>query len=98
VVEEFDSKVGLELLRCIHVNDSKVELGANLDRHATLGEGELGERGLSVFLSEPAFERMPAILETGREGHGPELEDIETAKRLRRRGRAARRRRKDARR
>ena len=92
VLEDFDAKVGMKLLRCVHVNDSKVGLGANLDRHATLGEGELGERGLSVFLSEPAFERMPAVLETGREGKAPELEDLEHARRLRKRGLAARRR------
>jgi deoxyribonuclease IV len=92
VVKEFDSKVGLDFLRCTHVNDSKVGLGANRDLHATLGEGELGERGLSVFLSEPAFDGLPMILETGREGEQLALEDVEHAKRLRRRGLAARRR------
>ena len=94
VLEEFDAKVGMQLLRCVHVNDSKVGLGANQDRHATLGDGELGAHGLRVFLSEPAFDSLPAILETGREGHGPELEQIELARRLRRNGLAARRRRK----
>ena len=94
VLEEFDAKVGMQLLRCVHVNDSKVGLGANQDRHATLGDGELGAPGLRVFLSEPAFDSLPAILETGREGHGPELEQIELARRLRRNGLAARRRRK----
>jgi len=94
VLEDFEARVGMKLLRCVHVNDSKVGLGANQDRHATLGDGELGERGLRVFLSEPAFEGLPAILETGREGHGPELEQIELARRLRRSGLATRRRRK----
>ena len=59
VVDEFDAKVGLERLRCVHVNDSKVPLGANVDRHAPLGAGELGERGLAVFLSEPRFDGLP---------------------------------------
>ena len=92
VLGEFDSKVGLDLLRCVHVNDSKVELGANRDLHALLGEGEIGERGLSVFLSEPAFDDMPMLLETGRDG-APSAEDVQHAKRLRKRGLAARRRR-----
>jgi deoxyribonuclease-4 len=94
VVDEFDAKVGLDRLRCIHVNDSKVPLGANLDRHANLGEGELGDRGLSVFLSEPRFDAMPALIETGEgpDGHGPGPADVEKAKRLRQRGLAARRR------
>jgi deoxyribonuclease-4 len=94
VIDEFDAKVGLDRLRCLHVNDSKVPLGANRDHHATLGDGELGERGLSVFLSAPRFEGLPALLETGCEGHGPDREHVELAKRLRRRGLAARKRRR----
>ena len=39
VLDDFDAKVGLDRLRCVHVNDSKVPLGANLDRHANLGRG-----------------------------------------------------------
>jgi len=94
VLEEFDSKVGLRLLRCVHVNDSQVPLGANRDRHANLGEGELGERGLGVFLSEPRFDRLPALLETpGPDGHGPDRAEVEMARRLRKRGIAARKRR-----
>lgn len=94
VIDEFDAKVGLDRLRCLHVNDSKVPLGANRDHHATLGAGELGESGVSVFLSAPRFEALPALLETGREGHGPELEHVEMAKRLRKRGLTARKRRR----
>ncbi len=95
VLEEFDSKVGMTRLGCVHVNDSKVPLGANLDRHANLGEGELGERGISVFLSEPRFERLPALMETpGPDGHGTDRAEVELARKLRRRGLAARKRRK----
>ncbi len=94
VVDEFDGTVGLDRLRCVHVNDSKVPLGANRDHHANLGEGELGTRGIAVFLSEPRFEGMPALLEVpGPDGHGPDRAEIDLAKRLRRNGRAARRRR-----
>jgi deoxyribonuclease IV len=94
VIEEFDATVGLDRLRCLHVNDSKVPLGANRDHHATLGEGELGERGVSVFLSAPDFDGLPAIVETGREGRAPDREYVELAKRLRKRGLAARKRRR----
>jgi deoxyribonuclease IV len=90
VLSGFDATVGLDLLRCIHVNDSKVGLGANRDLHATFGEGELGERGLSVFLSEPSFDDLPMILETGREGKQLALEDVDAARRLRKRGLSAR--------
>jgi deoxyribonuclease IV len=92
VIDDFDAKVGLDRLRCLHVNDSAVPLGANRDKHATLGDGELGERGLSVFLSAPRFDDLPAFLETGPTGGGPDREQIEIAKRLRKRGLRARKR------
>ena len=92
--DEFDATVGMDRLRCVHVNDSKVGLGANRDLHAPLGEGELGRRGLGVFLSEPRFEDLPAILEgPGQAGGTTEAEDVTLARRLRTRERAARRRR-----
>jgi deoxyribonuclease-4 len=94
VIDDFDAKVGLDRLRCLHVNDSAVPLGANRDKHATLGDGELGERGLSVFLSATRFDELPAFLETGPKGGGPDREQIEIAKRLRKRGLSARRRRR----
>jgi deoxyribonuclease IV len=93
VVDELDAKVGMSRLRCLHVNDSKVPLGGNRDHHANLGDGELGERGLATFLSEPRFEKLPALIETpGPDGHGPDLAEVRTAKRLRKRGLASRRR------
>ena len=94
VVDEFDDSVGLDRLHCLHVNDSLIPLGGNRDRHASIGEGELGERGIATFLSEPRFEQLPALLETpGPEGRGPDRDEVELAKRLRARGIAARKRR-----
>ena len=93
VISDFDARVGLERLRCLHVNDSQIPLGGNRDRHAVIGTGEIGERGLAVFLSDPRFEELPALVETGADKGAPALSDIETARRLRKRGRAARRRR-----
>jgi deoxyribonuclease-4 len=92
VVDEFDATVGLGRLRSLHLNDSMVALGSNRDRHAVLGEGELGEHGCGTFLSEPRFEDLPCVLETGRDGGAPAAEDVALAMKLRRRGQAARRR------
>ena len=92
VVEEFDAAVGCERLGSLHVNDSAVKLGSNRDRHAILGEGELGEKGCSYFLSEPRFEGLPCVLETGRDGGGAGPEDVALALRLRKRGLASRKR------
>jgi deoxyribonuclease-4 len=91
VVDECASIVGLERVQCLHVNDSKVPLGSNRDRHDILPEGELGTRGLSAFLSEPRFEGLPALLETKLSA-----EQVAIAKDLRKKGLAARKRRATA--
>jgi deoxyribonuclease-4 len=89
-LDEFDRVVGLERLGSLHVNDSLVPLGSNRDRHALLGEGELGESGCATFLSEPRFERLPCVLETGRDGGAPAADDVALAFKLRKRGQDAR--------
>jgi deoxyribonuclease-4 len=73
---DVDARIGLDRVRALHVNDSAGELGSNRDRHASIGDGLLGE-GLGVFLAHRAFADLPAILETpGPEGHGPDAEEI----------------------
>jgi deoxyribonuclease-4 len=97
VVDEYDTSVGLERLRCLHVNDSKTPLGSNRDRHENLPDGELGRGGLAAFLSEPRFEALPALLEVpGPDGHGPDAQQIALAKKLRADGLRRRRRRATA--
>jgi deoxyribonuclease IV len=87
VVDEFGGVVGLERLRCLHVNDSQTPLGSNRDRHANLGEGELGREGLAAFLSEPRFEGLPALLEVpGTGGKGPDAGQVALARELREAG------------
>jgi deoxyribonuclease-4 len=92
VVERFRQAVGIRRLRCLHVNDSMTPLGSNRDRHAIPGEGEIGRTGCAAFLSEPAFEKLPALFEgPGTSGHAPDKVDVDTMKRLRENGLRARR-------
>jgi deoxyribonuclease-4 len=87
IVEEADAKVGLERLRCLHVNDAAAPLGSCRDRHANVGKGEMGPKGLATFLSEPRFEALPATLETpGPKKKGSSKAEVTAAKRLRREG------------
>jgi deoxyribonuclease IV len=87
VVDEADEKVGLERLRCLHVNDAAAPLGSCRDRHANIGKGEMGKQGLAAFLSEPRFEGLPATLETpGPNRKGPDKKEVQAAKRLRQAG------------
>ncbi len=90
-LSECERIVGLKRLKALHVNDSMTPLNSNRDRHALLGQGELGERGCGVFLSEPRFEKLPCVLETGRDG-APSAEDVALAFKLRKRGLSARKR------
>jgi deoxyribonuclease-4 len=91
VIEEFDRVVGCDRLGSLHVNDSATPLGSNRDRHANLGDGEIGAAGIAAFLSEPRFEGLPVIFEgPGQSGKQIEREDIDWANKLRKRGQRAR--------
>jgi deoxyribonuclease-4 len=82
--EEFDRDVGLERLVAVHANDSKIALGGGVDRHANIGEGEIGRDGFVNILSHPAFAEIPFLLEVpGIEDHGPDKENVEILKSLR---------------
>ncbi len=61
---ELDSIVGFEHIRAFHLNDSKHECGSRKDRHANLGEGEIGLAAFKKLVNEPAFSETPGLLET----------------------------------
>jgi deoxyribonuclease IV len=91
VLDECVDIVGLERLGSLHLNDSQVALGSNRDRHAPVGDGELGKAGCAVFLSEPRFDGLPMVLETP--GAGEKLltaDQMKLCARLRKRGLKAR--------
>jgi deoxyribonuclease-4 len=91
VLDDCESTVGLERLHSLHFNDSQGGLGSNRDRHADVGQGELGEDGCAVFLSEPRFDGLPVILETpGPDKKGPTKEELELCWTLRDKGLKAR--------
>jgi deoxyribonuclease IV len=76
VVKELDRLIGLDRLRCLHVNDSKSPLGSNRDRHDNIGDGLMGSK-LAVFLGHPKLQGLPALLEVpGTDGHGPDAEQM----------------------
>ena len=82
VVEEISRSVGLERLACLHLNDSKVPLGANRDRHENLGEGQIGAHPLAILLSHPRIQHAPALLEVPGDGNGPREDDVAIAKKI----------------
>jgi deoxyribonuclease-4 len=77
-----DSTVGLGRLQCLHLNDSKVDFGANRDRHQNIGEGTIGADGFAALLGHPSLQGLPAILEVPGDGSGPRAEDIDAARKV----------------
>ena len=64
VMTEFDKVIGLDRLKVLHINDSKNVCGAQKDRHANFGFGEIGFDALMQVVSEEKFKNIPKILET----------------------------------
>lgn len=74
---EFDRNVGFERLALVHANDSRKPLGSNVDRHANIGEGEIGAVAFRLLLADERLRRVPWLLEVpGRERQGPDVEQI----------------------
>jgi deoxyribonuclease-4 len=86
MLDELDETIGLDRLRALHINDSQMELGSNRDRHANVGEGQIGER-MSAFLGRPRLQDLPAVLETpGHDGKGADAQCMHELDRLWRAG------------
>ena len=62
-------KVGIEKIKAIHANDSKVPLGSRKDRHEHIGKGYIGEEGFKNFLEHEYFSKLPYYIETPKEGN-----------------------------
>lgn len=63
-LEKLDKAIGFEHLKILHLNDSKGELGSNLDRHEHIGLGHIGEKGLGYIIKAINRKKIPIILET----------------------------------
>lgn len=72
VMSEFDATLGFEQLRVFHLNDSKKGLGSRVDRHAPIGDGELGLDAFAMILNDSRFNGHPGLLETPKGDDGEE--------------------------
>ena len=84
MIDELNSAIGVANVECIHLNDSKRELGSRVDRHEHIGKGRIGKRGFAHVVNDPRLVRVPMILETpkGKDGRGTDLDKV-NLKRLR---------------
>lgn len=72
-IEAFEELIGFNYVGLIHLNDSKVKLGARVDRHANIGKGYIGKKGLKVFFNYIKKLHIPCVLETPNYGYKTEI-------------------------
>ena len=73
----FDKTIGLDRIKCFHLNDSKHDLGSLRDRHEHIGEGFIGAAGFANFVNDPRWTNHPAHLETPKTKEDDDGNDIE---------------------
>ena len=81
-LEAFGARVGFERLVCIHANDSRAGLASNVDRHANIGHGEIGLEPFRTLLGDARLRDVPWILEVPGAGEGPDLQQVNTLRKL----------------
>jgi deoxyribonuclease IV len=83
IVDEVKRLKLVESLDCLHINDSRDVFDSGRDRHANLGEGEIGLEALKSFLGESVFNHLPLIIETpGFDNKGPDKRNLDILKSL----------------
>jgi deoxyribonuclease-4 len=82
-IDEFDRLIGLRNLRLIHLNDSLSPLGSRRDRHAHIGRGFIGKKGIRSILREPRLQSLSAIMETPKKNEKDDHANMQRACRLR---------------
>ena len=81
-LKNFDSAIGIEHLKILHLNDSKGEIGCNVDRHEHIGLGKIGETGLSHVIKFANSKKIPIILETPIDDRRDDVGNIKKVKEL----------------
>src|SRR5712692_6098245 len=85
-VDEISDHIGIDRLRLVHANDSKVGLGSAVDRHENIGQGLLGDAAFERMLAHSALGSVPWVLEVpGYDDKGPDKPNMDALKRLARR-------------
>ncbi|MCC8180662.1 MAG: deoxyribonuclease IV [Planctomycetes bacterium] len=82
VLEQFDQAVGLDRLKALHLNDSKNKLGDKKDRHAAIGEGNIGMGAFARIINHPKLRHLPCYLETPNDvdGYANEIAMLKAAR------------------
>ncbi len=82
IITEIDQTIGLDHIKLIHLNDSKKNVGSNVDRHENIAKGKLGAAFFKRLCTDKRFINIPKILETPKEILDDHKQDIEKIKKL----------------
>lgn len=83
LLDDFDRLIGLERLACMHLNDSKIDLGGKVDRHENIGDGFIGNDAFKRILNHPKLASVPGMMEVpGLGGEGPDKANLDRLKAL----------------
>lgn len=82
VITTFDRLVGLEHLKVVHLNDSKVPFRSRVDRHWHIGEGQMGLAAFRRFVNHPRLRHLPLILETPKKTEAEDERNVATVRKL----------------
>ena len=84
-ISEFDKIVGLEVLKFIHLNDSKYEIGSHLDRHELVGNGKIGIEGFRTIINHKILGDIPMVMEPNFVSIEEDVKNLELVRKLRKR-------------
>jgi deoxyribonuclease-4 len=82
IVDEFESIIGIDRLKLVHLNDSKGTLGSGLDRHEHIGLGQIGIVGFKIILKHEKIRSLPLILETPVDSRRDDRENLRVVREL----------------
>ncbi len=80
---EFNKTIGLDKLKLLHINDSRVELGSHKDRHEHIGKGFIGINGFKTLITHPKLQEINFIIETPKENDKSDKKNLEILNKLR---------------
>ena len=80
LAEEIGRCCGRDMLRLVHLNDSKKRIGSGVDRHEHIGEGAIGKKGFRRFVNHPFFTGIPLVLETPKNSEDDDRRNLKTVR------------------
>lgn len=83
MLDEIEELVGINLIKLIHLNDARGELGSRHDRHEHIGKGKIGLEGMKRVINHTKLRNLPFILETPKKNEEDDIMNLNTVRKLR---------------